>query len=462
MKQFKMNERQRFSIRKFSIGAASVLLGSVFFVANPATEVQAAETQSNVEFVNNSNGNSETLKPDGQSSNAIAAPVDNTGQPQSESQGKTIKPENTNELGLSGRVANRESEKPKATVNKAKLETLIKEVEGLNLEKYTEESVKGLKTELAKAKEVFETAQNKEEVEAAWRTLFTYKNSKLVVKKTPKLPQDNTPKPDTTNGKETVGINAENTEPNGTNIAGHNHSLAGTMLPEGSGFRATPEESNIDWGYGNDYSMDGTFHGVNKKIAYLGDLNRLSKNIVIKSTTGDITSVTASSSSGHEVKLTKIKNSGKQYTARAIMENTPAKSDVIITLTINIKGETTKTVQLGANRLLGKPTIKVPESVNSSIDDYLKDKVGKKPKIDVEIPKIPLLPSYAKLKVYLVQESDRDKNVYGGDEFSPNGNPRFGAVTARVDVSTRTTNSNQSPTTITIEEKDYEKALGGG
>lgn len=48
MKQFKMNERQRFSIRKFSIGAASVLLGSVFFVANPATEVQAAETSTEV------------------------------------------------------------------------------------------------------------------------------------------------------------------------------------------------------------------------------------------------------------------------------------------------------------------------------------------------------------------------------------------------------------------------------
>ncbi|WP_267240812.1 YSIRK-type signal peptide-containing protein, partial [Streptococcus sp. Marseille-Q6488] len=48
MKQFKMNERQRFSIRKFSIGAASVLLGSVFFVANPATEVQAAEANTEV------------------------------------------------------------------------------------------------------------------------------------------------------------------------------------------------------------------------------------------------------------------------------------------------------------------------------------------------------------------------------------------------------------------------------
>ena len=60
MKQFKMNERQRFSIRKFSIGAASVLLGSVFFVANPATEVQAAE--SNTEVVSQ-DGNGNTGNP---------------------------------------------------------------------------------------------------------------------------------------------------------------------------------------------------------------------------------------------------------------------------------------------------------------------------------------------------------------------------------------------------------------
>ena len=460
MKQFKMNERQRFSIRKFSIGAASVLLGSVFFVANPATEVQAAETQSNVEVVNNSNRNSETLKSDGQSSNVIVAPVDNTSQPQSVSQGNTVKPKNTKESDFSGKVENREAEKPKVVLNTKKLEDLLSEIDKLNLSNYTEESVKVLEAKVAQAKEVLISATTQKEIDSAYNALVGYKNSGL--KRVPKLEESNTPKLDTTGGKETVGKKAENTEPNATNIAGHNHSLNGTSLPEGSGFRATPEESNIDWGYGNDYSMDGTFHRENKKIAYLGDLNRLSKNIVIKSTTGDITSVTASSSSGHEVKLTNIKNSGKQYTARAIMENTPAQSDVVITLTINIKGETTKTVQLGANRLLGRPTIKVPESVNSSIDDYLKDKVGKKPKIDVEIPKIPLLPSYAKLKVYLVQESDRDTHVYNGDDFSPNGNPRFGAVTARVDVSTRTTNSNQSPTTITIEEKDYEKALGAG
>ncbi|MFQ6729048.1 YSIRK-type signal peptide-containing protein, partial [Streptococcus pneumoniae] len=65
MKQFKMNERQRFSIRKFSIGAASVLLGSVFFVANPATEVQAAEPSTEVvsQDGNGKSGNPSIIPP---------------------------------------------------------------------------------------------------------------------------------------------------------------------------------------------------------------------------------------------------------------------------------------------------------------------------------------------------------------------------------------------------------------
>ena len=53
MKQFKFNERQRFSIRKFSICAASVLLGSVFFAVNSVTEVQAMEASPNTVLANN-------------------------------------------------------------------------------------------------------------------------------------------------------------------------------------------------------------------------------------------------------------------------------------------------------------------------------------------------------------------------------------------------------------------------
>ena len=43
MRQFKLNERQRFSIRKFSLGVASVLLGSVFMTISQILQVQATE-----------------------------------------------------------------------------------------------------------------------------------------------------------------------------------------------------------------------------------------------------------------------------------------------------------------------------------------------------------------------------------------------------------------------------------
>ena len=211
---------ETYSIKKFKVGIASVAIGcSVFFGAGA---VAMAGEQAGAPV------------PPGESNTTVVS----KGEERAITENQSVIAAQSNPTPA--KEEKMELEKPKATVNKAKLETLIKEVEGLNLEKYTGESVKGLKTELAKAKEVFETAQNKEEVEAAWRTLFTYKNSKLVVQKTPKLSEDNA-KPDTTNGKVTVGIKAENTEPNGTNIAGHNHhSMNGTTRSEGSGFRAVP------------------------------------------------------------------------------------------------------------------------------------------------------------------------------------------------------------------------------
>ena len=132
--------------------------------------------------------------------------------------------------------------------NKTKLETLLKEIDKLDPEKYTEDSVKGLKEKVAKAKEVLTIAKNQEEVNSVYKELVNYKNSSLRrVKMTHKPLEENTPKLDTTNGKETVGKKAENTEPNDRNIAGHNHILNGTTLPEGSGLRAAPNNTNFTY-----------------------------------------------------------------------------------------------------------------------------------------------------------------------------------------------------------------------
>ena len=130
--------------------------------------------------------------------------------------------------------------------NKTKLETLLKEIDKLDPEKYTEDSVKGLKEKVAKAKEVLTTAKNQEEVNSVYKELVNYKNSSLRRVKTNHKPlEENTPKLDTTNGKETVGKKSQNTEPNDRNIAGHNHILNGITLPEGSGLRAAPNNANF-------------------------------------------------------------------------------------------------------------------------------------------------------------------------------------------------------------------------
>ena len=154
--------------------------------------------------------------------------------------------------------------------NKTKLETLLKEIDKLDPEKYTEDSVKGLKEKVAKSKEVLTTAKNQEEVNSVYKELVNYKNSSLRrVKMTHKPLEENTPKLDTTNGKETVGKKAQNTEPNDRNIAGHNHSINGTTLPEGSGLRAAPNNTNFTYEtVGADLSslVAGEELGYGKKI----------------------------------------------------------------------------------------------------------------------------------------------------------------------------------------------------
>ena len=216
------NSVQRFSLRKFSTGLASVLLATMFMSQGVMAQTnEASENPKNTE---------ELVKPD---DNALS-----TVQPKA-TEGIAPKKVETPERPKPTTTLEKEKiEEPKVTFDTTKLEALIKEVEGLELEKYTEESVKELNVRLSKAKDTLVNAKSQKEIDSAYNALVGYKNSSL--KRVLKLEENNTPKPDTTGGKETVGKKAENTEPNGTNIAGHNHSLAGTTLPVGSGFRTAP------------------------------------------------------------------------------------------------------------------------------------------------------------------------------------------------------------------------------
>ena len=158
----------RYSIRKYSFGAASVAVAALFmFLGNGAVSADMTAVQ-----------------------------------PQDKPELK-VKPE----------------EPVTPALDKTKLEKYIKEIEAkLDKGAYankTEKSVALLKAELAAAKEVLQNATTQAELTKAYSKLVTVANTKLVTKPTEKKV---TPEVDTTNGQPTVGKKAGNTEPKaGTN-----------------------------------------------------------------------------------------------------------------------------------------------------------------------------------------------------------------------------------------------------
>ena len=258
----------RYSIRKYHFGAASVAVAALMFFANGAVKAdplpvspvtantekvnagvtnltegvpleKSLETEGNKEIVAPESAEETSNKKDGAGSNAQGA---NEIKVSDKDMIPANQPEEINKAETNGK-------EKEVVTNKDKLESLLKEIDQLNLKDYTEDTVKVLQEKVAKAKEVLVNATTQKEIDLAYNALVGYKNAGL--RRVPKPKGELTPKSDTTNGKATVGIKAENTEPNGTNIAGHNHSLNGTTLPEGSGLRAVPEGDatfNLDSG----------------------------------------------------------------------------------------------------------------------------------------------------------------------------------------------------------------------
>ena len=193
MKQFKFNERQRFSIRKFSIGAASVLLGSVFFAINSVAEVQAMEASSNTVLANNVDqelGSEPTTQPTELSPSSMTPEED----------------KNNSESGIL--VSPILDSNPK----KQALAKLIEEIDGkISSDAYdekTEDSVNRLKAVLEEAKATVNTATAEGELTQAHSRLVTA-TTQL---KTKSEDKEQAPAVDTTNGKATVGTKATNTE----------------------------------------------------------------------------------------------------------------------------------------------------------------------------------------------------------------------------------------------------------
>ena len=192
----------RYSIRKYSFGAASVAVAALFmFLGNGAVSVQAEEIQA----------------------------------PQ---------------------VANGNPTKP--ALDTTELEKYIAEIEakldnGTYSDK-TDESIAALKEKIAVAKSTVVNAKTQAELTNAYNNLVTFANTglkKKPVEKPEPVEKKETPGVDTTNGKETVGKRAENTEPKeGTNAienTGSHDSRNGKVMENGSGFRAavTPKHEEF-------------------------------------------------------------------------------------------------------------------------------------------------------------------------------------------------------------------------
>ena len=176
----------RYSIRKYSFGAASVAVAALFmFLGNGAVSANELSKQ---ETVVEASAPASEDKPISAESTPVAQPI---------TEESTAKAE----------------EAVTPALNKKQLENYISEVKSkLAAGKYankTEESLALLTGELTSAESVLASATTQDELTKAYNKLVMTVNSGL---KNKPVEKKETPAVDTTNGKETVGKKAENTE----------------------------------------------------------------------------------------------------------------------------------------------------------------------------------------------------------------------------------------------------------
>ena len=194
----------RYSIRKCHFGAASVAVAALMFFANGAVKADTLPVSSataNTEKVNagvtnltegvplekslETEGNKEIVAPEpaAETSNKEDGAGSNAqGEKEIKVSDKAVIPANQTEKINKVETNGKEKE---VVTNKDKLESLLKEIDQLNLKDYTEDTVKVLQEKVAKAKEVLVNAKTQKEIDLAYNALVGYKNAGL--KRVPEL-----------------------------------------------------------------------------------------------------------------------------------------------------------------------------------------------------------------------------------------------------------------------------------
>ena len=272
----------RYSIRKYSFGAASVAVAALFmFLGNGAVsaDMTAVQPQDESELkvkLNDENTGLDKVQGD------TTKQVDNTvvAEP-------TAKP--------AAQPAGEEPAKP--ALDTTKLEKYIAEIEAkLDNGTYankTEESIALLKADLEAAKATLRNAKTQDEITKAYNKLVTTANTKL---KTKPADKPKAPEVDTTNGQPTLGKKAENTEPkSGTNAienTGSNDPRNGKALDKDNAFRtdATSGHAEFEKTVGDiTYSVE--FSNDTTKEIYVYNKEEANVEFKIKSATNKVSYV---------------------------------------------------------------------------------------------------------------------------------------------------------------------------
>ena len=254
---------ESYSIKKFKVGAASVVIGaSIFFGAGAVA--QASESVSNNTVTDESLGTEKKLE---------VAP---------KAQAKPVI-ENTRE-SLSAALASKLENSEKETLNKVALTKLIEEIDGKFTDgKYTsktEESVNQLKAVLEEARTALNNAKTQDELSQAQAKLVTA-TTKLQTKPEEKKEALAV---DTTNGKSTVGVKATNTEKaadtNSIANSGSRDKRNGKVLDKNNSFRtdAAPSTST---------STDPLAKNATNVAIVNGNFNDTSQGAVLPTATSD-------------------------------------------------------------------------------------------------------------------------------------------------------------------------------
>ena len=223
------------------------------------------------------------------------------------------------------------------TLDKSELTSYVSEIETKlsngSYDNKTEESVAVLKAELESAKATLANATTQAELKKAYSKLVTTVNSKL---KNKPVEKKETPAVDTTEGKETVGKSAENTEPksesNSIENTGSNDARNGKALDKNNAFRADTTETKGDISYTLEYSNQS------KKEIYLYNEEDANVSISVNSTAGNISSAYVKGGSGQYLDGRPISSAPNQeetdgfgWTYHSVLTETPGPATVTIT-----------------------------------------------------------------------------------------------------------------------------------